>query len=102
METVKVIDTLRNNDIKQYQKKVCTYHNLKKILYICSDIICIEENKCLLCHDCYKLHNIEHKIAKLIPTSEVFSENLLNDINRLIILIDSEVKMIKDNNIFKK
>ena len=104
METIKVIDTLKKNDITQYQKKECMKHNLKKILYICSDIICIEENKCLLCHECYKSHNVDHKMTKLMPASEVFSDNLLNDINKIEKMVESELKLIKENNVdtFKK
>ena len=62
-------------------KKTCSTHKNASIVTICFDPECIKNLTCFLCSLCHKKH---HHKEECLPYFNLFSNNLVNEINKLI------------------
>ena len=85
MQTFDKTDILKN--FERFLKNQCEKHS-KRITYFCTQPDCINEIKYLLCIECFALHPKDHAI---IPSYDLFSFNLLDDIKKAIKLEEEEL-----------
>ena len=85
MQNFDKADILKN--FERFLKYQCEKHS-KRITYFCTNSECINDIKYLLCIECFALHQKDHAI---IPSYDLFSFNLLDDIKKAIKLEEEEL-----------